>query len=78
MKPWQFLMTAVLGALVGAMAATPRPPPPDLAPLLARLDALEARADAALAVRCINVTTAKMDLAIFPVDNLGVKKVAKP
>lgn len=42
--------------------------------LIARLEALEVRADQQAKIRCLNVTTGKLDVAIFPVENLGVKK----
>lgn len=47
-------------------------------PLLARVEALEKRADDALKTRCFNFTTDRMDLAIFPVEKLGKVKVPAP
>jgi hypothetical protein len=58
-----------------ALAQRPSPPPVSL---VARVAELEARADAQAKIRCLNVTTDRMDLAIFPVENLGTKKVVKP
>ena len=56
----------------------PRPSAPLPPDLTARVEELEARVTAQARVRCLNVTTERMDLAIFPVDNLGTKRVAKP
>lgn len=70
------LMTIIAGVSAWRLAKVEAPPPPSVPPgVLARLDALEAGAAAQAKLRCLNVTTDRMDLAIFPVENLGKKKV---
>ena len=78
------LMTIIAGVALWNANATARAaekalqtPPPEPG-IVARLDALEARAEAQAKMRCFNVNTDRLDAAIFPVENLGVKKVAKP
>ena len=70
------LMTIVAGVSawrLGEAKKVPQTPPLDTG-VLARLDALEARAEAQAKLRCFNVKTDRLDVAIFPVENLGVKK----
>jgi hypothetical protein len=39
--------------------------------LLARIEALEVRATEAAKVRSISITTERLDVAVYPVENLG-------
>lgn len=75
---------ALAGCMVITMAAVfykkdppPLPPPVDITPVLSRLDRVEAwiHDKDATASRCYSVE--KMDLTIYPVPNVGVRKVAR-
>jgi hypothetical protein len=71
------VLTATIGALVLSKPAEPESKlalPVDLA---LRVAALEESVAAQAKVRCMNITTPRMDLAVFPVENLGVEKVRK-
>jgi len=59
-------------AVIGRHPAPPSPPPPPVADtvLVDRVLALEARANALEKTRCLNVTTTKLDVGIFPVEKL--------
>ena len=67
------LIAGVCAWRLGEAQKAPQAPPPE-AGLRARLEALERQADAAEARRCYAVE--KMDLTIYPVENLGRKVVA--
>lgn len=67
-----------IGFGVAAGLVRAEPPKPSKLPdvvLTARVAELERRADEQAKVRCLNVTTPRMDLAIFPVENLGRRSV---
>jgi hypothetical protein len=49
----------------------------DLTTLLARIEALEQRAEAATKVRSISIITEKLDVSVYPVENVGVHKVRR-
>jgi hypothetical protein len=72
-----------LGLLVWSISEERKPPPavpPDVPKLEARLDALERRAseaEVALSGRCLTISTGKLDVAIFPVENLGKKEIKR-
>lgn len=74
----------LLGMMLMALADKPgtikgaNPEQEVVASWATRVEALEARVEAQAKIRCLNVTTDRMDLAIFPVDNLGKAKVTKP
>lgn len=45
--------------------------------MTASVVALEQRVEAMNSSRCLNITTAKLDIGVFPVENLGRVKVTK-
>lgn len=77
------LCLAVAFAAGGAVGAhyAPKKPPQTLGSeelFRGRMEELERRVDEQARIRCLHVTTERMDLTIYPVENLGVKKVSKP
>ena len=72
------LMLGIIGWSLGRVVPRdPKSPPQTLGSevlLQGRIEALEARAEAQAKLRCFNVKTDRLDVAIFPVENLGVKK----
>ena len=46
--------------------------------LLERVQELEVRSATLAKLRCVSFTTEKLDVQIYPVENLGTKKVVKP
>lgn len=69
------MLVLVLAAMIWNRREVEQALPPADPGLLERITALEQRADEQARFRCLNVTTDRMDLAIFPADNLGKKKV---
>lgn len=76
------LISAVVASLITSVfwwvstrqqPLAPTPPPSVLASWAARVEALEARADAQAKIRCMSVTAGKLDMMIIPVENLGRK-----
>lgn len=80
---WLFLamVALVLGFAIGRAVEKGKSPPDTLgveAPLEARISALEARAAAEAARRCLAVQTDKLEFTVYQTPNLGIKKVSKP
>jgi hypothetical protein len=74
------VISLVLAWRLSEAEKPPQPPAPEVPfqVLQSQIDALKQRADEQSKIRCLNVQTAKLDVAIFPVDNIGVRKVEKP
>ena len=67
--------------LVGVVAGRYSAPSPksttsdDVRAMTASVVALEQRVEAMNSSRCLNITTSKLDIGVFPVENLGKKGV---
>ena len=71
------IMLMVAGIMVGVWWATPRHPPTDLGPTLARLERREKWAEEREKAYTKCIAVEKMDLTIYPVPNVGVRKVTR-
>lgn len=60
-----------------ALAYKEPPPPPDMGPTMARLERLEKWAEEREKAYTKCIAVEKMDLTIYPVPNVGVRKVSR-
>jgi hypothetical protein len=79
-------LAVALAAFIGGMIAndsyrnkrTVENVAPHIDKLTSRVDKLDVEMDSLAAVRCINVTTPRFDVSIYPVENLGTRKLTVP
>lgn len=74
-----FIVGALVGGgMVGAIFwPAPKPPPPAIEAIdIKHLDALEIRVQALEKLRSMSITTGSIDIAVYPVENMGRARVA--